>query len=45
MLPLTSIRNIGNLIANYIEEERLNGKFIDIYDFLKEYIRKQIILK
>ena len=29
------LRNIGNLIANYIEEEKLNGKFIDIYDFLE----------
>ena len=40
MLPLTSIRNIGNLIANYIEEERLNGKFIDIYDFLRRIYKK-----
>lgn len=40
MLPLTSIRNIGNLIANYIEEEKLNGKFIDIYNFLKRIYKK-----
>ena len=27
-------------VANYIEEERLNGKFIDIYDFLKRIYKK-----
>ena len=32
--PLTNIKNVGNVNASIIVEERKNGKFKDIYDFI-----------
>ena len=40
ILPFTSIRNIGSLIASYIEEERNNSLFTDVYDFLRRIYKK-----
>lgn len=33
-LPISTIRNVGIMTANYIIEEREKGKFLDIFDFL-----------
>ncbi|HPE14730.1 MAG TPA: DNA polymerase III subunit alpha [Bacilli bacterium] len=34
ILPISMIRNVGSVIANYIINERNNNNFTDIYDFL-----------
>lgn len=40
LYPLNNIKNIGNAVASYILDIRKNGKFIDIYDFIKRTDRK-----
>ena len=40
--PLSNIRNIGTICADIILKERKNGKFIDIFDFIKRCYGKEI---
>ncbi|MDD3453520.1 MAG: DNA polymerase III subunit alpha [Bacilli bacterium] len=40
--PLSNIKNIGNITANYIINERKNGFYLDIYDFIKRSDKKII---
>ena len=40
VFPLSSIRNVGGVISNFIVEERKNGKYKDIYDFIKRTYKK-----
>ena len=42
LYPLNNIKNISNVVSNYIIDVRNNGKFIDIYDFIKRTDRKII---
>lgn len=42
LFPLNNIKNIGTTISNYIIEERENGLYKDIYDFIKRTDRKII---
>ena len=42
LLPLNSIKGIGTSIVKIILDERKNGKFIDIYDFIKRVYDKNI---
>lgn len=43
--PLSSIKNIGISISEFIITERNNGKYIDIYDFLKRCYGKVVTKK
>ncbi len=43
--PLSSIRNVGASSSEVIIKERENGKFIDIYDFIKRCYGKTITSK
>ena len=40
LYPLNNIKNIGSLVATSIIEERKNGLYKDIYDFIKRTDRK-----
>ena len=40
LYPLNNIKNIGSLVASSIIEERKNGLYKDIYDFIKRTDRK-----
>ena len=40
LYPLSNIKNIGSLVATSIIEERKNGLYKDIYDFIKRTDRK-----
>ncbi len=40
IFPLSSIRNVGGVISNYIASEREKGTFKDIYDFLIRTVKK-----
>ena len=40
--PLTNIKNVGTASARTIIEERRNGKFKDIYDFVKRCYGKSV---
>lgn len=40
--PLTNIKNVGTASARTIIEERKNGKFKDIYDFVKRCYGKSV---
>lgn len=40
IMPLASIKNIGGVISSYINKERLNGNFKDIYDFFARIYKK-----
>ena len=40
IMPLASIKNIGGVISSYINKERLNGDFKDIYDFFARIYKK-----
>ncbi len=40
--PLTNIKNVGGIIVDSILEERNNGKFTDIYDFIRRCYSKTI---
>ena len=40
LYPLNNIKNIGSLVATSIIEERNNGLYKDIYDFIKRTDRK-----
>jgi len=42
LAPLSMIRQVGEVIATNIIEERNNKSFIDIYDFFKRMIKKSI---
>ncbi len=42
LYPLNNIKNVGSTIATAILEERKNGKFQDIYDFVKRTDRKLV---
>ncbi len=39
-LPLSTIRNVGGVIANYIKEERQNGLYKSVFDFLRRTYKK-----
>ena len=43
--PLSNIRNVGTLGCELILKERLNGEFIDIYDFIKRCYGKSVTSK
>ena len=43
--PLSGIKGIGNSISSIIIEERKNGKYLDIFDFVKRTYSKNINLK
>lgn len=43
--PLSNIKNLGINAVNQIIEERQNGPFIDIYDFIKRCYGKSINIK
>jgi len=43
--PLSNIKNLGINAVNQIIEERKNGSFIDIYDFIKRCYGKSINIK
>ena len=43
--PLSGIKGIGNSISSIIIEERKNGKYLDIFDFVKRTYIKNINLK
>lgn len=43
--PLSNIKNLGVNAVNQIIEERKNGAFIDIYDFIKRCYGKSINIK
>ncbi len=43
--PLSNIKNLGINAVNQIIEERNNGPFIDIYDFIKRCYGKSINIK
>ena len=40
--PLTGLKNLGSMIVNNILDERKNGDFKSIYDFIKRTNRKNI---
>ena len=40
IMPLSSIRNVGGVIAHYIIVERKNGLYKDIFDFLTRFYKK-----
>lgn len=40
--PLSGIKNIGTQIVSTILNERKNGKFIDVFDFVKRVMKKNI---
>lgn len=40
--PLSNIKNIGNIAVNSILEERKNGQFTDIYDFISRCYGKSV---
>lgn len=40
--PLTSIKNVGTVCVNTILEERANGMFQDIYDFIQRCYGKNV---
>lgn len=40
--PLSNIKNIGNIAVNTILEERKNGQFTDIYDFISRCYGKSV---
>ena len=43
--PLSGIRNVGTLGSDYIINERKNGEFPDIFDFVKRCYSKQVTSK
>ncbi len=43
--PLSNIRNVGTLGSEYIINERKNGEFTDIFDFVKRCYSKQVTSK
>ena len=43
--PLSNIRNVGTQGSELIIKERLNGKYIDIYDFIKRCYGKSVTSK
>lgn len=43
--PLSNIKNLGINAVNQIMEERKNGTFLDIYDFIKRCYGKSINIK
>ena len=45
LYPLNNIKNIGSLVASSIIEERKNGLYKDIYDFIKRTDRKIVSKK
>ena len=42
LYPLNNIKNVSGAVVDYIIEERKNGLFLDIYDFIKRTDRKII---
>jgi len=40
IMPLSVIRNVGGVIAHYIVEERKNGEYKDIFDFLTRIYKR-----
>ena len=43
--PLSNIRNVGTLGSEYIINERKNGEYTDIFDFVKRCYSKQVTSK
>ena len=43
--PLSNIRNVGTLGSEYIINERKNGEYKDIFDFIKRCYSKQVTSK
>ena len=43
--PLSNIRNVGTLGCEFILKERENGKYIDIYDFVRRCYGKSVTSK
>ena len=43
--PLTNIRNVGMVATESILNERKNGEFIDIFDFIRRCYSKQVTSK